>query len=87
MHKTIDWRMYVLNFPSTISIQYILDMSKTINNDKTFPDLFKDLGDKLDLDQSMRNFKGWVGVMTYDDDGDEDDDDDDDDGDDDDDDG
>ena len=29
---------------------------KNLNNDKGFPDLFKDLGDKLDLDQSMRNF-------------------------------
>ena len=31
-------------------------IKKTLNNDKSFPDLFKDLGDKLDFDQSMRNF-------------------------------
>ena len=31
-------------------------IKKTLNNDKGFPDLFKDLGDKLDFDQSMRNF-------------------------------
>jgi hypothetical protein len=31
-------------------------IKKNLNNDKSFPDLFKDLGDKLDFDQSMRNF-------------------------------
>ena len=31
-------------------------IKKNLNNDKGFPDLFKDLGDKLDFDQSMRNF-------------------------------
>jgi len=33
-----------------------LAIKKNLNNDKGFPDLFRDLGDKLEFDQSMRSF-------------------------------